>query len=165
MELKRAKTIRSIEAKAIRLRDPRDLVESESQLTPQERWDAAITRITPYFEERYDPGRKDTVPTIKNELSTNVVEVSPARQKSPATYLQISSHPVGPYLRATWSFGEFPEGFGHLPGVKPHLDPIVESFSPALINDGFDEKLALGLLTAVEQSVEVFCNAKQAEKL
>lgn len=163
MELKRAKTIRSLEVRARSLRDPRYLAETESQRTPQERWEALNDRINPYLKDQYTPTRSGSKRKTSNVRETSKISILPAQGNRPEEFLQISFHPVGPYLRATLSYGEFPEGFGYLPGVKPELDPIVESFSPALICDGFDEKLALGLLTAVEQSVEVFCNAMQAE--
>lgn len=163
MELKRAIKIRDLEVEAKQLRSPIDLAETESQKTPVERWDALERRIEPYLSKTYIPGKKGSNRSIKEERTTKTIEVSPADESAPATYLQITSHEIGPYLRATYSYGEFPDGSGHLPGVKPELNPITEAYSPTLIRDGFDESLALGLLTAVEQSVEVFCNAQQAE--
>jgi len=165
MELKRIKQIRDLEAEAISLRNPTDLAETESQRTPQERWEALNDRINPYLMGQYTPTRSGSKRKTSNVRETSKISILPAEGNRPEEFLQISFHPVGPYLRATLSYGEFPEGFGHLPGVKRELDPIVESFSPALICDGFDERLALGLLTAVEQSVEEFCNAMQPEEL
>ncbi len=165
MELERIKKIRDLEAEAISLRNPVDLAETESQLTPQERWEALNDRIKPYLKEPYNPDNKGSHRNVNQESSTETIEVSPADESAPAAYLQITSHPVGPYLRATWTFGDFPAGFGHLPGVKPELGPITESYSPDLVHNGLDERLALGYLAAVEQSVEEFCNAMQPEEL
>lgn len=165
MELKRIKQIRDLEAEAISLRNTADLAETESQLTLQERWEALNNRIKPYLIESYNPDNKGSHRNVNQESSTETIEVSPADESVPAAYLQISSHSVGPYLRAFWSFGEFPAGFGHLPGVKLELGPITESYSPNFVHNGLDERLALGLLTAVELSVEEFCNAMQPEEL
>ena len=161
MELSRIEKIRKLEVQAKELRNYEDLAQKECELTPQERWDALNVKIAPHLKDQYDPNKQDSLKNTDVMRSTNTIEVSPAEGLMPATYLQISSDPVGPYMRATYSFGEFPDGFGHLPGVRPRLNPVIEPFSPALIRDGFDERLALGLLTAVEQSVEVFCEASQ----
>lgn len=163
MELDRMKRIRDLEADAKSLRNPADFAETDSEMTPLERWEALNERIDPYLLDQYSPGRSGSNHKTSNVRTTSKIRVLPADGNRPEEFLQISSHPVGPYLRATWSFGEFPEGFGRLPGVRPKLEPIVESFSPSLIRDGFDQVLALGLLTAVEQSVEVFCAEAQAE--
>lgn len=163
MDLERVKKIRDLEVEAITLRNPMDLAETSSELTPEERWDALNDRIKPYLKDEYDPSRKESQRKTGVVRSTNKIEVSPADETNPALCLQISVDPVGPYIRATYSSGELPGGSGYLPGVPSRIEPIIEPFSPALLRDGFDEKLALGLLAAVEQSVEVFCNAVQAE--
>ena len=50
MDLERVKKIRDLEVEAITLRNPMDLAETSSELTPEERWDALNDRIMPYLK-------------------------------------------------------------------------------------------------------------------
>lgn len=162
MDIRTAEQIRRLDTESKLLRIVLGGNTKAGEQAPKQRWENLVGRVEPYLLSRSTPGKEKPRDTLQTERLTNVIEVAPSEGSSPATYLQISHHPVGPYLRATWSWGEFPSVPGFIPGVKPHIDPVIESYSPLLLEGDFDKGIALGLLTAVEQSVEVFCQVSQA---